>query len=223
MVRAPGLLAHRLPFAPLALSRVCDLGVASAKAGLRIPRARSAQVRLGFWKSRVLRSTPLPTRSVCACVRPLGPVEGAPEDKLLQSFHGFLSCPSLGTGIITLEETGIRYSAFVFFCLNCFPPLSVFHTHQIPHRYEHHQIAGQGGSGPPPCGLRYLLSCLRNIQLHASHTPVGQGPVPLTKGQQGIGGNWVLLPYLFLRAGSRGGGAWSGGPPPGEFSRQLLN
>lgn len=83
LVRAPGLLAHRLPFAPLALSRVCDLGVASAKAGLRIPRARSAQVRLGFWKPRVLRATPLPTRSVCARVRPLGLVEGAPEDKLL--------------------------------------------------------------------------------------------------------------------------------------------
>lgn len=221
LVRAPGLLAHRLPFAPPALSRVCDLGVASAKAGLRIPCARSAQVRLGFWKSRVLRATPLPTRSVCACVWPLGPVEGAPEDKLLQSFHGFLSCPNLGTGIITLEETGIRYSAFVSFVLTVSLHFqSSTHTEYLTDTsITKSQVKEEMDRRR---GLRFLLRCLRNIQLHAGHTPVGQGPVPLTKGQQGIGGNWVLLPYLVHRAGSWGV-ACPGRPPPGEFSRQLLN
>lgn len=65
-------------------------------------------------------------------------MEGVPEDKLLYSFHRFLSCPILGIGK-TFEETSIRYTAFVcffflFFFFNCFPPLSVFHTQKIPHR-----------------------------------------------------------------------------------------
>ena len=39
--------------------------------------------------------------------------EGVPQGKLLCSFHRFLSCPVLGTGIKS-EETSIRYTAFCF-------------------------------------------------------------------------------------------------------------
>lgn len=176
-----------------------------------LPRAGSAQVRLGFWKSRVLRATPLPTRSVCACVRPLGPVEGAPEDKLLQSFHGFLSCPNLGTGIITLEETGIRYSAFVFFCLNFSLHFqSSTHTKYLTDRASPNCRSRRKWAAA--VGSDTFFRCLRNIQFHAGHVPVGQGPAPLTKGQQGIGGNWVLLPYRVHRAGSPGGMSWKATP-----------
>lgn len=58
--------------------------------------------------------------------------EGVPQDKLLYSFCWFLPCPVLGRGIM-LEETSIRYTAFVCF-FSCFPSLSVFHTQKIPHR-----------------------------------------------------------------------------------------
>lgn len=67
LVRAPGLLAHRLPFAPLALSRVCDLGVASAKAGLRIPRAQFSSGQAGLLEVPRPESHPL-THEECVCV-----------------------------------------------------------------------------------------------------------------------------------------------------------
>lgn len=66
-------------------------------------------------------------------------MEGVPEDKLLYSFHRFLSCPILGIGK-TFEETSIRYTAFVcfffsFFLFQLFPS-----TFSLPHTKNTSQI-----------------------------------------------------------------------------------
>ena len=69
--------------------------------------------------------------------------EGVPQGKLLCSFHRFLSCPVLGTGIKS-EETSIRYTAFcfvLFFSLFFLPFFFFFPLLATP---WHMEFPGQG-------------------------------------------------------------------------------
>lgn len=91
-------------------------------------------------------------------------MEGVPEDKLLYSFHRFLSCPILGIGK-TFEETSIRYTAFVcfffsFFLFQLFPS-----TFSLPHTKKYLTdksfTKSQRNKAFGPCsGLRHLLGVL---------------------------------------------------------------
>lgn len=134
------------------------------------------------------------------------PAWRAPGHKLLQSFRGFLACPVLGTGI-TLEETGIRYSASVcsfFLPFLSFPPLSVFHTQEyLTDKGSPRSRAGRSWALAVGSGT---FSGVGNIWLHAGQTPgSGRGDANRRSAGTGADGNRVLLPHSFIMLAPLGG------------------
>lgn len=126
-------------------------------------------------------------------------MEGVPEDKLLQSFHGFLSCPNLGTGITTLEETGIRYSAFVSFVLTVSLHFqSSAHTQYLTRSIRASPNRRARRKWTVAMGSDTMFGALGTTSFMPATLQWVRGPVTLTKGEQGRGGNWVLLPDLFI-------------------------
>lgn len=96
-------------------------------------------------------------------------MEGMPENKLLYSFHRFLSCPVLGIGK-TFEETSIRYTAFVCFFFFSFLIVSLHFQSSTHKKYltdKNFTRSQRKKEFGPRSGLGHLLWCVRDLWLHS--------------------------------------------------------